>query len=238
MTTEHILQLTDVNTFYGGIQALKGISLHVDAGEIVTLIGSNGAGKSTTLKAISGQVKPKAGTILYNGDNISDRAPHDTALSGIAHVPEGRRIFPKLTVKENLEMGAFSVKDKKVIKERMEQVFHYFPRVKERLTQQGGTMSGGEQQMLAIGRALMMKPRILMLDEPSMGLAPIIVEQIFDIIKELNAEGMTILLVEQNAFQALSIAHRGYVIQNGEITLSGLGKDLITNDHIKEAYLA
>ncbi|WP_017756676.1 ABC transporter ATP-binding protein [Calidifontibacillus oryziterrae] len=238
MRTKHILQLTDVNTFYGGIQALKGISIHVDAGEIVTLIGSNGAGKSTTLKTISGLVKPKSGSILYEGVDISARSPHDTALSGIAHVPEGRRIFPKLTVKENLEMGAFSVKDKKVIKERMEQVFHYFPRVKERLSQQGGTMSGGEQQMLAIGRALMMKPKILMLDEPSMGLAPIIVEQIFEIIKELNEEGMTILLVEQNAFQALSIAHRGYVIQNGEITLSGPGHDLITNDHIKEAYLA
>lgn len=235
---EKILQLANINTHYGGIQALKGISLHVDAGEIVTLIGSNGAGKSTTLKTISGQVKPKSGTILYNGEDITNKAPHETALSGVAHVPEGRRIFPKLTVKENLEMGAFSVKDKNVVKERMERVFHYFPRIKERLSQQGGTMSGGEQQMLAIGRALMMKPKILMLDEPSMGLAPIIVEQIFEIIKELNNEGITILLVEQNAFQALHVADRAYVIQNGEITLSGLGKDLIDNDHIKEAYLA
>jgi len=235
---QKILQLANIDTYYGGIQALKGISLHVDAGEIVTLIGSNGAGKSTTLKTISGQVKPKSGTILYNGEDITSKAPHETALSGVAHVPEGRRIFPKLTVKENLEMGAFSVKDKNVVKERMERVFHYFPRIKERLSQQGGTMSGGEQQMLAIGRALMMKPKILMLDEPSMGLAPIIVEQIFEIIKELNNEGITILLVEQNAFQALNIADRAYVIQNGEITLSGLGKDLIDNDHIKEAYLA
>lgn len=230
--------MENINTFYGGIQALKGISLHVNAGEIVTLIGSNGAGKSTTLKTISGQVKPKSGTILYNGGEIAGKAPHETALSGVAHVPEGRRIFPKLTVKENLEMGAFSVKDKRVVKERMERVFQYFPRIKERLSQQGGTMSGGEQQMLAIGRALMMQPKILMLDEPSMGLAPIIVEQIFEIIKELNNEGITILLVEQNAFQALSIADRGYVIQNGEITLSGLGKDLINDEQIQEAYLA
>lgn len=236
--TEKILDLQNIDTFYGGIQALKGISLHVGAGEIVTLIGSNGAGKSTTLKTISGQVKPKSGSILYNGTEISNRAPHETALSGIAHVPEGRRIFPKLTVKENLEMGAFSVKDKRIVKERMERVFQYFPRIKERLSQQGGTMSGGEQQMLAIGRALMMQPKILMLDEPSMGLAPIIVEQIFEIIKELNNEGITILLVEQNAFQALSIADRGYVIQNGEITLSGPGKELIDNEQIQEAYLA
>ncbi|WP_458415377.1 ABC transporter ATP-binding protein [Schinkia sp. CFF1] len=235
---EHILQLIDINTYYGGIQALKGISLHVDAGEIVTLIGSNGAGKSTTLKAISGQVKAKSGRILYNREDITNNVPHETSLFGIAHVPEGRRIFPKLTVKENLEMGAFSVKDKRVVKERMERVFHYFPRIKERLSQQGGTMSGGEQQMLAIGRALMMKPNILMLDEPSMGLAPIIVEQIFEIINELNHEGMTILLVEQNAYQALSIADRGYVIQNGKITLTGLGKDLINNEQIREAYLA
>lgn len=235
---EKILDLKNIDTFYGGIQALKGISLHVDAGEIVTLIGSNGAGKSTTLKTISGQVKPKSGSILYNGTEISNNVPHETSLSGIAHVPEGRRIFPKLTVKENLEMGAFSVKDKRIVKERMERVFQYFPRIKERLSQQGGTMSGGEQQMLAIGRALMMQPKILMLDEPSMGLAPIIVEQIFEIIKELNNEGITILLVEQNAFQALSVADRGYVIQNGEITMSGLGKELIDNELIQEAYLA
>lgn len=235
---EKILDLKNIDTFYGGIQALKGISLHVNAGEIVTLIGSNGAGKSTTLKTISGQVKPKSGSILYNGTEISNSVPHETALSGIAHVPEGRRIFPKLTVKENLEMGAFSVKDKRIVKERMGRVFQYFPRIKERLSQQGGTMSGGEQQMLAIGRALMMQPKILMLDEPSMGLAPIIVEQIFEIIKELNNEGITILLVEQNAFQALSVADRGYVIQNGEITLSGLGKELIDNELIQEAYLA
>jgi len=233
-----ILQLKDVHTFYGGIHALKGINVEVNEGEIVTLIGSNGAGKSTTLKTISGQVKPKSGKILYNGEDITNKPPHLTALSGIAHVPEGRRIFPRLTVKENLEMGAFSIKDKNVIAERMERVFEYFPRIKERLHQKGGTMSGGEQQMLAIGRALMMKPKLLMLDEPSMGLAPIIVEQIFEIIRELNQEGITILLVEQNAYQALQIAHRGYVIQTGEIVMSGLGRELLADEQVREAYLA
>ncbi|MCX8002093.1 MAG: ABC transporter ATP-binding protein [Anoxybacillus mongoliensis] len=232
-----LLRLERVHTFYGGVHALKGIDLEVCEGEIVTLIGSNGAGKSTTLKTISGQVKAKSGSIFYEGRDITNTPPHITSLSGIAHVPEGRRIFPRLTVKENLEMGAFSVKDKKEIAERMERVFHYFPRLKERLQQKGGTMSGGEQQMLAIGRALMMKPRLLMLDEPSMGLAPIIVEQIFHIIRELNDEGMTILLVEQNAFQALQIAHRGYVIQTGEITMSGTGKELLKNEQVREAYL-
>ncbi|EMI11149.1 MULTISPECIES: ABC transporter ATP-binding protein [Anoxybacillus] len=232
-----LLRLECVHTFYGGVHALKGIDLEVCEGEIVTLIGSNGAGKSTTLKTISGQVKAKSGSIVYEGKNITNTPPHMTALAGIAHVPEGRRIFPRLTVKENLEMGAFSVNDKKEIAERMERVFHYFPRLKERLQQKGGTMSGGEQQMLAIGRALMMKPKLLMLDEPSMGLAPIIVEQIFHIIRELNDEGMTILLVEQNAFQALQIAHRGYVIQTGEITMSGTGKELLGNEQVREAYL-
>ncbi|MFC0190287.1 ABC transporter ATP-binding protein [Fictibacillus aquaticus] len=233
-----ILELKDIQTYYGGIHALKGISLKVEKGEIVTLIGSNGAGKSTALKTICGQVQPKSGSVLFNGKNISSQPAHVTAKTGIAHVPEGRRIFPRLTVKENLEMGAFAVKDKKAIQDRMEKVFHYFPRVKERLSQKGGTMSGGEQQMLAIGRALMSKPDLLLLDEPSMGLAPVIVEQIFDIITELNKEGMTILLVEQNAFQALQVAHRGYVIQTGEIVMSGQGSDLITNEQVREAYLA
>lgn len=234
----HILELKDIYSYYGGIQALKGINLHVDKSEIVTLIGSNGAGKSTTLKTISGQVKPKQGKIFLNGKEITSAQPHETAISGVAQVPEGRRIFPRLTVKENLEMGAFSVKDKNVIAERMEKVFHYFPRIKERLSQRGGTMSGGEQQMLAIGRALMSGPNVLMLDEPSMGLAPIIVEQIFSIIKELNDSGMTILLVEQNAYQALQIAHRGYVIQTGEIIMSGPSAVLLGDEQIKEAYLA
>ncbi|TFE28660.1 ABC transporter ATP-binding protein [Cohnella luojiensis] len=232
-----LLQLQKVHAYYGAIEALKGISLTVNEGEIVTLIGSNGAGKSTTLKSICGQVKTQ-GAIVFNGKEISSQPPHQTALDGIAHVPEGRRIFSRLTVKENLEMGAFSVKDKKLIKERTERAFAYFPRLKERFGQLGGTMSGGEQQMLAIARALMMQPRILLLDEPSMGLAPIIVEQIFDIIQELNREGMTILLVEQNAFQALQIAHRGYVIQTGEIIMEGEAKSLLSDDQVKEAYLA
>ena len=220
-----VLEVNNIETYYGAIQALRGISLHVEEGEIVTLIGSNGAGKSTTLKSISGLAKVKSGTILYNGKEITNKPPHQTTLLGMAHVPEGRRIFSNLTVKENLLMGAFSVKGKDVIQERMEQVFTHFPKLKERLNQKGGTMSGGEQQMLAIGRALMMNPELLMLDEPSMGLAPIIVEQIFEIILQLNSSGITILLVEQNAYQALSIAHRGYVIQNGEIVLSGKGRN-------------
>ncbi|MGE7665641.1 ABC transporter ATP-binding protein [Ureibacillus composti] len=233
-----MLEVKNIETYYGAVQALRGISFDVNEGEIVTLIGSNGAGKSTTLKSISGLAKVKTGSILYKEKEISNRPPHETTLLGIAHVPEGRRIFGNLTVKENLLMGAFSVKGKQVIEERMEFVFGHFPRLKERLSQKGGTMSGGEQQMLAIGRALMMNPDVLMLDEPSMGLAPIIVEQIFEIILQLNKMGITILLVEQNAYQALSIAHRGYVIQNGSIVLSGKGTELIENDEIKEAYLA
>lgn len=233
-----ILELKNIETYYGAIQALRGISLEVGKGEIVTLIGSNGAGKSTTLKSISGLAKVKKGSIIYKGKDITNKPPHETTLLGLAHVPEGRRIFSQLTVKENLLMGAYSVKGKDIIQERMETVYNYFPRLKERISQKGGTMSGGEQQMLAIGRALMMQPEVLMLDEPSMGLAPIIVEQIFEIILQLNSLGITVLLIEQNAYQALSIAHRGYVIQNGEIVLSGSGAELIENEQIKEAYLA
>ncbi|GIP11625.1 ABC transporter ATP-binding protein [Paenibacillus macerans] len=232
-----LLELGEVRAYYGAIEALKGISLKVEEGEIVSLIGSNGAGKSTTLKAICGQVNT-VGEIRFAGNEMSSLPPHRAALKGIAHVPEGRRIFPRLTVKENLELGAFSVGDKKAVKQRMERVFAYFPRLKERLGQMGGTMSGGEQQMLAIGRALMMEPKILLLDEPSMGLAPIIVEQIFEIIQELNREGMTVLLVEQNAFQALQIAHRGYVMQTGEILLEDEAGRLLSNEQVKEAYLA
>ncbi|RRJ66222.1 ABC transporter ATP-binding protein [Paenibacillus oralis] len=232
-----LLELCEVRAYYGAIEALKGISLKVEEGEIVSLIGSNGAGKSTTLKAICGQVNT-AGEIRFAGSDMSSLPPHRAALKGIAHVPEGRRIFPRLTVKENLELGAFSTRDKKAVKQRMERVFAYFPRLKERLGQMGGTMSGGEQQMLAIGRALMMEPQILLLDEPSMGLAPIIVEQIFEIIQELNREGMTVLLVEQNAFQALQIAHRGYVMQTGEILLEDEAGRLLSNEQVKEAYLA
>ncbi|KIL37652.1 amino acid ABC transporter ATPase [Cohnella kolymensis] len=232
-----LLQLRRLHAFYGVIEALKGISLTVDEGEIVTLIGSNGAGKSTTLKSICGQVKIQ-GSVLFGGKDVSAQPPHQIALEGIAHVPEGRRIFPRLTVKENLEMGAFSVKDKKQIRERTERAFAYFPRLKERYHQQGGTMSGGEQQMLAIARALMMQPKILLLDEPSMGLSPILVEQIFEIIQELNRGGMTILLVEQNAYQALQVARRGYVIQTGEILMEDEAKSLLSNEQVKEAYLA
>ncbi|SFX60303.1 branched-chain amino acid transport system ATP-binding protein [Thermoactinomyces sp. DSM 45891] len=232
-----LLQLQTIRSFYGQIEALHDISLHVLQGEIVTLIGSNGAGKSTTLKAICGQVKT-TGTILFEEKEIQSLPPHNIAELGIAHVPEGRRIFPGLTVKENLEMGAFQVKDKKIIAERMERVFQYFPRVRERLSQKGGTMSGGEQQMLAIGRGLMMNPKILLLDEPSMGLAPVVVEQIFEIIQKLNQTGMTILLVEQNAYQALQIADRGYVIQTGSIALQDHADALLGNEQIREAYLA
>ncbi|GJM81192.1 MAG: ABC transporter ATP-binding protein [Paenibacillus sp.] len=232
-----LLELNGVHAYYGAIEALKGVTLTVEEGEIVSLIGSNGAGKSTTLKAICGQVN-MTGTIRFNGTEMSSLPPHRAALEGIAHVPEGRRIFPRLTVKENLEMGAFSVRDKKTIKQRMERVFDHFPRLRERLAQTGGTMSGGEQQMLAIGRAMMMQPKILLLDEPSMGLAPIIVEQIFDIIQQLNREGMTVLLVEQNAFQALQIAHRGYVMQTGEILMEDEADLLLANEQVKEAYLA
>ena len=233
-----VLLLKNIETYYGPIQALRGINLDVNEGEIVSLIGSNGAGKSTTLKSISGLAKVKKGSIHYKEQEITNKPPHETTLLGLAHVPEGRRIFSNLTVKENLLMGAYSVKGKQLIDERMEFVFSHFPKLKERLDQKGGTMSGGEQQMLAIGRALMMKPDLLMLDEPSMGLAPIIVDQIFEIILQLNAMGITILLIEQNAYQALSIAHRGYVIQNGGIVLSGKGSELVANEQIKEAYLA
>ncbi|HJV47410.1 MAG TPA: ABC transporter ATP-binding protein [Bacillota bacterium] len=233
-----LLKLNGVHTYYGGIHALKGINIEVNQGEVVTLIGSNGAGKSTTLKAICGQVATKQGNIEYDGKDITKLPPHITASLGIAHVPEGRRIFPKLTVKENLEMGAFGLKDKKLIQDGFERAYHYFPRLKERINQKGGTMSGGEQQMLAIARGLMSRPKILMLDEPSMGLAPILVEQIFTIIQEVNKEGMTILLVEQNANQALQIAHRGYVIQTGEIILHDQASSLLTNQQIKEAYLS
>lgn len=233
-----ILKIDNIETYYGAVQALRGISLDVQKGEIVTLIGSNGAGKSTTLKSISGLAKVKTGKIIFKDKDITNKLPHTMNLLGMAHVPEGRRIFAGLTVKENLILGAYSVKDKNLIEQRMQSAFEMFPILEKRIDQKGGTMSGGEQQMLAIARALMMGPELLMLDEPSMGLAPIIVEQIFDIILKLNEEGITILLVEQNAYQALSIAHRGYVIQNGHIVLSGTGQELVNNSEIRDAYLA
>lgn len=232
-----LLTLENIHSYYGHIHALKGLNVEVNEGEIVTLIGSNGAGKSTTLRTISGMMHPKTGKVVYKGTDISRMAPHDIVKRGMIHVPEGRGIFPTLTVKENLEMGAYLVGDSAKIEERMENGFRLFPRLKERLGQHGGTLSGGEQQMLAIARGLMMAPEILMLDEPSMGLAPILVELIFDIIKELNAQGTTILLVEQNALMALSIAHRGYVLQTGEIITSDTAEKLRDNPEVQEAYL-
>ncbi len=232
-----LLSLHDIHSYYGHIHALKGISVEVNEGEIVTLIGSNGAGKSTTLRTISGLIHPKQGRILLDGKDISHMKPHAIVLAGLGHVPEGRGIFPKLTVKENLEMGAFTVDDPDEIERRMAYGFELFPRLKERIGQYGGTLSGGEQQMLAIARGLMMNPRLLMLDEPSMGLAPLLVELIFDIIKALNEKGTTILLVEQNALMALSIAHRGYVIQNGEIVVTDTAANLKRNEMVQKAYL-
>ncbi len=232
-----LLSLQEIHSFYGHIHALKGVSVEVNQGEIVTLIGSNGAGKSTTLRTISGMIHPKKGKVVLEGKDISHMKPHNIVLAGLGHVPEGRGIFPNLTVLENLEMGAFTVKDQGEIDRRMEYSFETFPRLKERATQHGGTLSGGEQQMLAIARGLMMNPRVLMLDEPSMGLAPVLVELIFEIIKELNKKGTTILLVEQNALIALSIAHRGYVIQNGKIVISDSAANLKNNETVQKAYL-
>lgn len=232
-----LLTLDNVHTFYGRIHALKGISLTVEKGEIVTLIGANGAGKSTTLRTISGIVHPRTGRITLDEHDITHLDAHLIVERGVGHVPEGRGIFPKLTVRENLELGAFTINDKKVIAERMEMVFEYFPRIKERVEQKGGTLSGGEQQMLAIGRGLMLNPSILMLDEPSMGLAPVLVELIFDIIKRLNEQGTTVLLVEQNALMALSIAHRGYMLQTGKIVLSDTAENLKKNEMVQHAYL-
>jgi len=232
-----LLELHNVHTYYGNIHALKGISVTVDKGEIVTLIGSNGAGKTTTLKTISGVLRPKEGTVTLEGRRI-DRVPaHDIVAIGICQAPEGRRIFPRLTTLENLEMGAFHRSDKNGIQQDMERVFALFPRLKERRSQQGGTLSGGEQQMLAIGRALMSRPSILLLDEPSMGLSPVLVETIFQIIQDIHAQGTTILLVEQNALMALQVASRGYVLQTGRIVLHDSAKNLSENEMVRKAYL-
>jgi branched-chain amino acid transport system ATP-binding protein len=233
-----VLSVNNVHTFYGQIEALKGISVHVDEGEIVTLIGANGAGKSTTLKTISGLLTPRTGTIELLGKTISGLKVHEVTERGVIQVPEGRRIFPRMTVEENLEMGAFlRTKDPAGVKESMEWVFELFPRLKERRTQKGGTLSGGEQQMLATARGLMADPTLLMLDEPSMGLAPVIVELIFETIEKLNAKGITILLVEQNAAMALQIADRGYVLETGSVVLEGTGKELLTNEKVRKTYL-
>lgn len=232
-----MLTIEDINVYYGNIQALRGISLHINEGEIVTLIGANGAGKSTMLKTVSGLLKPKQGKILYEGQSIGGKPAQSIVKMGISQVPEGRRVFANMSVEENLQLGAYLRKDKAEIKQDMEKVYELFPRLLERLKQQSGTLSGGEQQMLAMGRALMAKPRLLLLDEPSMGLAPLLVKQIFSIIEEINKTGTTILLVEQNANLALSIADRAYVVETGRIVLSGQAEELTASEEIKNAYL-
>ena len=232
-----ILELKDVKTFYGSIEALKGISIEVHEGEIVTLIGANGAGKSTTLRSINGLNHPREGTIHFQGRDITDESPHNVVKMGISQSPEGRRLFPRMSVIENLEMGAFQRKDRSGISAGLDRVFTLFPRLAERKNQKAGTMSGGEQQMCAIGRALMAEPKLLMLDEPSMGLAPIFVEKIFEIIREINAQGTPILLVEQNALMALHTANRGYVMETGHIVLADDAKALSENEQVKKTYL-
>jgi branched-chain amino acid transport system ATP-binding protein len=234
---EAILRVEDVHTFYGTIEALKGISLEVHEGEIVTLIGANGAGKSTTLRSINGLNQPREGRIFFQGKNITKRPPHDIVEMGISQSPEGRRLFPHMSVLENLEMGAFQRKDRSGIREDLERVYGLFPRLAERKGQRAGTLSGGEQQMCAIGRALMARPKLLMLDEPSMGLAPIFVEKIFEIIGEINEQGTTILLVEQNALMALDAAQRGYVLETGRVALTDDAKRLRENEQVRKTYL-
>jgi len=232
-----LLELKAVHTYYGAIHALRGVSLTVDEGEIVTLIGSNGAGKSTTLRTISGLLRPREGEITLRDQRITGLAPHRIVELGVCQSPEGRRVFARMTVHENLNMGAFARKDKDQVAKDYERVYDLFPRLRERMTQRAGTLSGGEQQMLAIGRALMSAPRVLLLDEPSMGLAPILVEQIFEIIRTINQQGTTVLLVEQNALMALGIAHRGYILQTGEIVLSDVSDNLRRNEAVRRAYL-
>ncbi len=232
-----MLELHDVHSFYGNIEALKGISLTVEQGEIVTLIGANGAGKTTTLRTITGLVKPRQGKVILEGEDLAPYKPHEIVYKGVSMVPEGRGIFARLTVAENLDLGAYTRNDKAGIKEDLERVYELFPRLKERRNQVAGTLSGGEQQMLAIGRALMARPRLLLLDEPSMGLAPVLVETIFDTIVEINKQGTTVLLVEQNALMALSIAHRGYVLRTGEIVLADTAENLRNNEMVQKTYL-
>ena len=234
---EPVLRVEDVHTFYGSIEALKGISLDVHDREIVTLIGANGAGKSTTLRSINGLNHPRNGKIFFQGTDVTSMPPHQIVKRGISQSPEGRKLFPRMSVTENLEMGAFQRTDRSEIKEDMERVFSLFPRLAERRTQKAGTMSGGEQQMLAIGRALMARPKLLLLDEPSMGLAPIFVEKIFEIVKEINDQGTPILLVEQNALMALDTADRGYVLETGKIALADDAKALRQNEQVRKTYL-
>jgi branched-chain amino acid transport system ATP-binding protein len=237
VATKDILELDDVHVYYGAIHALKGVSLKVKAGEIVTLIGANGAGKSTTLRAINGLNRPRTGSIRFQGDDITSTPPHAIVKGGIAQSPEGRRLFPRMSVTENLEMGAFQRTDKENFSADMERVFELFPRLKERRSQKAGTMSGGEQQMCAIGRALMARPKLLLLDEPSMGLAPIFVERIFETVVEVNRQGTPVLLVEQNALMALDVAQRAYVMETGRIALEGPASELKTNEQVRKTYL-
>jgi branched-chain amino acid transport system ATP-binding protein len=232
-----ILELADVHTYYGSIHALKGVSLDVREGEIVTLIGSNGAGKSTTLRSINGLNRPRKGSIVFRGTDITQKPPHEIVKMGIAQAPEGRKLFPRMTVFENLEMGAFQRSDRKEIREDIDRVFTLFPRLAERKTQKAGTMSGGEQQMCAIGRALMARPELLLLDEPSMGLAPVLVERIFETLVEINEQGTPILLVEQNALMALEVAKRGYVLETGRVALADDAKSLRDNEQVRKTYL-
>jgi branched-chain amino acid transport system ATP-binding protein len=232
-----MLKIDNINVYYGAIHALKGISVEVNEGEIVTLIGANGAGKSTILRTVSGILKPKTGQIIYEGKNIAGSKAQDIVKMSISQVPEGRRVFANMTVLENLELGAYIRSDKQGIKEDLDKIFTRFPKLAERRSQLAGTMSGGEQQMLAMGRALMSRPRLLLLDEPSMGLAPLLVREIFSIVKEINATGTTVLLVEQNAHMALSIAHRAYILETGRITRTGDAKELAASDEVKKAYL-
>jgi branched-chain amino acid transport system ATP-binding protein len=232
-----ILKLEDVHTYYGSIHALKGVSLEVEEGEIVTLIGANGAGKSTTLRSINGLNHPRKGSITFQGEDITQAAPHNIVKNGIAQAPEGRKLFPRMSVTENLEMGAFQRNDREGIKEDMDHVFTLFPRLAERKNQKAGTMSGGEQQMCAIGRAMMARPKLLLLDEPSMGLAPVLVERIFETLVEINQEGTPILLVEQNALMALEVAKRGYVLETGRVALADEAKALRENEQVRKTYL-
>ena len=234
---EIMLKSDHIHVYYGAIHALKGVSLEVHKGEIVTLIGANGAGKSTTLRTVSGLLAPKSGGISFLGENIAGMPAHEIVKHGISQVPEGRRIFAEMSVQENLEMGAFTRKDKAGVEKDFEIVYNRFPRLKERRKQQAGTLSGGEQQMLAMGRALMSRPKLLLLDEPSMGLAPLLIKEIFSIIEDINREGTTVLLVEQNANMALSIAHRAYVMETGRITLQGTAKELAASEDVRKAYL-
>lgn len=232
-----LLDVNDLHVYYGAIHALQGVSFSVGEGEIVSLIGANGAGKSTTLRSISALIHPRHGSITFKGANITNTPAEEIVRLGISHVPEGRKIFAPLTVRENLEMGAYTRKDSAEIEATMKRVFTSFPRLKERINQLGGTLSGGEQQMLATGRGLMSKPALLLLDEPSMGLSPLLVEEIFRIIKDINKQGTSILLVEQNALMALSISHRAYVLETGRVVLSGTGQEVLSNPQVKAAYL-